>query len=98
MAAERIADPALCRWIAVCKSGRYTIQRPLILGAAIAGRLDLAPAFKRSGAALGEAFQLRDDLIDAFGDSTRSGKPTGLDFRPAEDDPAGRPAMPRDDE
>jgi geranylgeranyl diphosphate synthase type I len=80
VAAERIADPALSRWIAVCKSGRYTVHRPLALGAAIAGRLDLAPAFTRYGAALGEAFQLRDDLIDAFGDSTISGKPTGLDF------------------
>lgn len=79
-AAERIADPDLARWIAVCKSGQYTVYRPLALGAAIAGRLDLAPAFKRYGVALGEAFQLRDDLIDAFGDSALSGKPTGLDF------------------
>ena len=71
--AERIADPGLSRWIAVCKSGRYTVHRPLTLGAAIAGRLDLAPAFERYGTALGEAFQLRDDLIDAFGDSTVSG-------------------------
>ncbi|WUI01353.1 polyprenyl synthetase family protein [Spirillospora sp. NBC_00431] len=80
VAAERIADPELSRWIALCKSGRYTVHRPLTLGAAIAGRLDLAPAFERYGAALGEAFQLRDDLIDAFGDSTVSGKPTRLDF------------------
>jgi geranylgeranyl diphosphate synthase type I len=80
VAAERIADPGLSRWVAICKSGRYTVHRPLTLGAAIAGRLDLAPAFTRYGAALGEAFQLRDDLIDAFGDSTVSGKPTGSDF------------------
>lgn len=31
--------------------------------------------------ALGEAFQLRDDLIDAFDDGTMSGKPAGLDFK-----------------
>jgi geranylgeranyl diphosphate synthase type I len=80
VAAERIADPELSRWIAICKSGQYTVQRPLILGACIAGRQDLTPAFTRYGAALGEAFQLRDDLIDAFGDSAVSGKPTGLDF------------------
>lgn len=80
VAAERTADPELSRWIAICKSGRYTVYRPLALGAAIAGRLDLAPAFTQYGTALGEAFQLRDDLIDAFGDSTVSGKPTGLDF------------------
>ena len=97
VAAERIADPALSRWIAVCKSGRYTVHRPLTLGAAIAGRLDLAPAFSRYGAALGEAFQLRDDLIDAFGDSTVSGKPTGLDFAQQKMTLLVTLAMPRDD-
>jgi geranylgeranyl diphosphate synthase type I len=97
VAAERIADPELSRWIAVCKSGRYTVHRPLTLGAAIAGRLDLAPAFERYGAALGEAFQLRDDLIDAFGDSSLSGKPTGLDFAQQKMTLLVALAMPRDD-
>ncbi|MET9130936.1 polyprenyl synthetase family protein [Streptomyces antibioticus] len=80
VAAEGVADPELSRWIAVCKSGRYTIHRPLQLGAALAGRPDLADAFEGYGLPLGEAFQLRDDLIDAFGDSEDTGKPTGLDF------------------
>lgn len=80
VAAEFVTDTALARWIAVQKSGRYTIHRPLLLGAAIAGRVDLAPQFEEYGQALGEAFQLRDDLIDAFGDTTAAGKPTGLDF------------------
>lgn len=80
VAAEFLPDPALSRWIADCKSGRYTIHRPLLLGAFIAGRDDLDDAFGRYGHALGEAFQLRDDLIDAFGDSDVSGKPAGLDF------------------
>jgi geranylgeranyl diphosphate synthase type I len=97
VAAERIADPDLSRWIAVCKSGRYTVHRPLTLGAAVAGRLDLAPAFERYGAALGEAFQLRDDLIDAFGDSTLSGKPTGSDFAQQKMTLLVALAMPRDD-
>jgi geranylgeranyl diphosphate synthase, type I len=96
-AAERIADPQLSRWIAVSKSGAYTVHRPLTLGAAIAGRSDLAPAFQRYGAALGEAFQLRDDLIDAFGDSTLSGKPTGLDFAQQKMTLLVTLAMPRDD-
>lgn len=96
-AAERIADPEVSRWIAVCKSGRYTVHRPLTLGAAIADRLDLAPAFELYGAALGEAFQLRDDLIDAFGDSTLSGKPTGLDFAQQKMTLLVALAMPRDD-
>ncbi|MFH8497253.1 polyprenyl synthetase family protein [Streptomyces coeruleorubidus] len=80
VAAEGVADPHLSRWIAICKSGRYTIQRPLQLGAALAGRPDLADVFEGYGLPLGEAFQLRDDLIDAFGDSEDTGKPTGLDL------------------
>lgn len=80
VAAEQVADPELARWIALCKSGHYTIHRPLLLGATIAGRPDLTGAFEEYGLAVGEAFQLRDDLIDAFGDSQASGKPAGLDF------------------
>ncbi|GHD17689.1 geranylgeranyl pyrophosphate synthase [Nocardiopsis kunsanensis] len=80
VAAESLVDPEISRWIAVCKSGRYSIHRPLLLGAAVTGREDLAPAFEAYGEALGEAFQLRDDLIDAFGDSDVAGKPVGLDL------------------
>jgi geranylgeranyl diphosphate synthase type I len=80
VAAESVVDPALSRWIAVQKSGRYTIHRPLMLGATLAGRPDMAAAFEEYGLALGEAFQLRDDLIDAFGSTEEAGKPTGLDF------------------
>lgn len=97
VAAERIADPALSRWIAICKSGRYTVHRPLTLGAVIAGRPDLVPAFQGYGNALGEAFQLRDDLIDAFGDSGLSGKPTGLDFAQQKMTLLVALAMPRDE-
>lgn len=78
-AAEFSIDPELSRWIAVTKSGRYTIHRPLTVGAGLAGRAELAPAFEAYGDALGEAFQLRDDLIDAFGDAGETGKPGGLD-------------------
>jgi geranylgeranyl diphosphate synthase type I len=80
VAAQRHADPELARWIALCKSGHYTIHRPLLLGATVAGRPDLTAVFEDYGLAVGEAFQLRDDLIDAFGDSSASGKPAGLDF------------------
>ncbi|CAL9655059.1 polyprenyl synthetase family protein [Streptomyces sp. enrichment culture] len=79
-AAEFSVDPRLSRLIAVIKSGRYTIHRPLLVGASVAGRADLAPAFAEYGEAVGEAFQLRDDLLDAFGDSATTGKPAGLDF------------------
>ncbi|MDD9378638.1 polyprenyl synthetase family protein [Streptomyces sp. ZAF1911] len=80
LAAELTADPALSRWVAVCKSGRYTIHRPLALGAAIAGRPELQVPFEEYGVAAGEAFQLRDDLLDAFGDGVATGKPAGLDL------------------
>jgi len=80
VAAQRDADPDLARLIALGKSGHYTIHRPLLLGATVAGRPDLTGAFEEYGLAVGEAFQLRDDLIDAFGDSQASGKPAGLDF------------------
>ncbi|TLP50918.1 polyprenyl synthetase family protein [Microbispora triticiradicis] len=78
-AAEALMDVRTARWIAVCKSGHYTIHRPLTLGAAVAGRTDLNGVFQRYGALVGEAFQLRDDLIDVTGDSGITGKPTGLD-------------------
>ncbi|MBA9003157.1 MULTISPECIES: polyprenyl synthetase family protein [Thermomonospora] len=80
VAAEGVADPELSRWVAVCKSGRYSIHRPLELGATLAGRPDLAGAFAEYGEALGEAFQLRDDLIDACGDQAAAGKPVGHDL------------------
>jgi geranylgeranyl diphosphate synthase type I len=80
LAAECVVDPEMSRWVAVCKSGRYSIHRPLLLGAAIAGRSELASRFAEYGEALGEAFQLRDDLIDTFGDSAAAGKPVGSDL------------------
>lgn len=79
-AAEFSVDPRTSRLIALIKSGRYTIHRPLVVGAGTAGRADLASAFAEYGEAVGEAFQLRDDLLDAFGDSATTGKPAGLDF------------------
>jgi (E)-4-hydroxy-3-methyl-but-2-enyl pyrophosphate reductase len=79
LAAELEPDPGLARWVAVCKSGRYTIHRPLALGASIAGQPRLQEPFEAYGVAAGEAFQLRDDLLDAFGDSAATGKPVGLD-------------------
>src|SRR5688500_10955173 len=68
--------------ICVYKSGKYTVERPLHLGAALAGRFDeMAPALSAYGLPLGEAFQLRDDLLGAFGDEDLLGKPVGDDLR-----------------
>jgi geranylgeranyl diphosphate synthase, type I len=75
-------DPALARRISRYKSGKYTIERPLHVGAALAGRLaELRAALSAYGDPLGEAFQLRDDLLGAFGDPARTGKPVGQDLR-----------------
>jgi geranylgeranyl diphosphate synthase type I len=67
--------------VATFKSGRYTVERPLHLGAALAGRPDLADSYSAFGEPLGEAFQLRDDVLGVFGDPTETGKPVGDDLR-----------------
>ena len=64
------------------KSAKYTVERPLHMGAALAGRLtDLADVYTDYGTALGIAFQLRDDVLGVFGDPDTTGKPTGDDLR-----------------
>jgi geranylgeranyl diphosphate synthase type I len=62
------------------KTAGYTIVRPLQLGAALAGRAELADDLAAHGMPLGIAFQLRDDMLGAFGDSERTGKPVGDDL------------------
>ena len=63
------------------KTARYTVVRPLQLGAALAGRADLAEPLARHGRPVGMAFQLRDDVLGAFGDPAHTGKPVGDDLR-----------------
>lgn len=64
------------------KSAKYTIERPLHMGAAIAdASADQNAALSEYGLALGEAFQLRDDILGVFGDSAATGKPSGDDIR-----------------
>jgi geranylgeranyl diphosphate synthase type I len=72
--AERI-----CRY----KSGKYTIERPLHLGALLAAptRNELIPVLSTYGLPLGDAFQMRDDVLGAFGDTAITGKPVGDDLR-----------------
>ena len=64
------------------KSAKYTIEHPLLIGAAAGGvpAMALGP-LSRYGLALGEAFQLRDDLLGVFGDPAQTGKPAGDDLR-----------------
>ncbi|GAA1521014.1 polyprenyl synthetase family protein [Kribbella lupini] len=64
------------------KSGNYSVRRPLELGAALAGcSPNVTAALCRYGSAIGEAFQLRDDLLGVFGDPAVTGKPLGDDLR-----------------
>jgi geranylgeranyl diphosphate synthase type I len=105
--AARSASADRAHTICVYKSGKYTIERPLHLGAALAGRLDgLAGHYSAYGLPLGEAFQLRDDLLGAFGDPDRLGKEVGEDVREgkptalyaaayAQAGPAGRAVLDR---
>jgi len=80
--AEARRDRAMARRIATYKSGKYTIERPLHLGAALMGRLeDLAEPLSAYGLPLGEAFQMRDDVLGTFGDPDVTGKPVGEDLR-----------------
>jgi geranylgeranyl diphosphate synthase type I len=75
---------ARARTVLRFKSAKYTIERPLQLGAALAtGTADspLAAALSRYGLPLGEAFQLRDDVLGVFGDPVATGKPAGDDLR-----------------
>lgn len=68
--------------IANYKSGKYTVERPMHLGAAYTERYEeLAESISAYGIPVGEAFQLRDDLLGAFGDEDLTGKPVGGDLR-----------------
>ena len=70
--------------IARYKSGKYTVERPLHFGAALASPTTadaLEPALSAYGLPLGDAFQLRDDMLGAFGNGSVTGKPVGDDLR-----------------
>jgi geranylgeranyl diphosphate synthase type I len=64
------------------KTGGYTVTGPLEIGALLAGAgADVLSALARFGTPLGEAFQIKDDLLGVFGDPARTGKPIGSDLR-----------------
>lgn len=76
------AEEAQARTVVRAKSARYSVEHPIVLGAILAGAdgaaVDLAAG---AGLALGEAFQLRDDVLGVFGDPATTGKPAGDDLR-----------------
>ncbi|WP_406276370.1 polyprenyl synthetase family protein [Nocardia sp. NBC_00881] len=64
------------------KTAKYTVEQPLLIGGALAGASDrLLKVFSAYGLPLGDAFQLRDDLLGLFGDPVRTGKASLDDLR-----------------
>lgn len=76
--AERAAEK-----VALLKSARYTVTRPLLLGAGLAGPVDpqLEGALRTYGDAVGVAFQMRDDVLGLFGEPDETGKGVLEDVR-----------------
>jgi len=71
-----------CRRVIRFKSAKYSIEQPLLIGAYAVGASPHAlQALSTYGLALGEAFQLRDDLLGVFGNPDTTGKPAGDDLR-----------------
>lgn len=68
--------------VASLKSARYSVEQPLLIGAALAGATDSQQSALRDfGHPIGLAFQLRDDVLGVFGDESVTGKPSGDDLR-----------------
>ena len=75
------ADVDLAMTVLRYKSAKYSIERPLDIGAALAGATaEQLAELSGFGLPLGEAFQLRDDLLGVFGDPAVTGKPAGDDL------------------
>jgi geranylgeranyl diphosphate synthase type I len=81
-AAARLTDRELALTIATAKSGRYSVARPLELGALLGGAdPGLAGTIAAAVEPLGRAFQVRDDLLGVFGDQGTTGKSAASDLR-----------------
>ncbi|HWE91196.1 MAG TPA: polyprenyl synthetase family protein [Pseudonocardiaceae bacterium] len=79
---DRGADVDTALTICRYKTAKYTVDYPLRLGALLAGAsAEMLTACTEYGIPLGEAFQLRDDLLGVFGDPARTGKPNLDDLR-----------------
>lgn len=80
-AAQENTDLDTALNIAALKSGRYSVARPLEIGATLAGASaeHIAGLFT-FGEPLGRAFQLKDDLLGVFGDVATTGKSANSDL------------------
>jgi geranylgeranyl diphosphate synthase type I len=75
-------DEETVRRIASLKSGGYTVEKPLLIGAALGGgSQEIVAVLSAYGMLLGEAFQLRDDVLGVFGDPGVTGKDADGDLR-----------------
>jgi isopentenyl-diphosphate delta-isomerase type 1 len=89
LASDPAASEPAARHVALLKSARYTVTRPLLLGAALGHGPGAAPGAEHAlvealttyGDAVGVAFQMRDDVLGLFGDATETGKGTIDDVR-----------------
>jgi geranylgeranyl diphosphate synthase type I len=91
---RRFKAERICRY----KSGKYTIERPLHLGAMLVApsrAAELLPALSTYGLPLGDAFQMRDDVMGAFGETAITGKPVGDDLREGKPTPLMAIALER---
>jgi geranylgeranyl diphosphate synthase, type I len=80
-ATARLTDRDLALTIATLKSGRYSVARPLEIGALLAGAdAALVAGLGAVGDPLGRAFQIRDDLLGVFGEETATGKSAASDL------------------
>jgi len=76
------ADEATARRIGVLKSGGYSVADPLAIGALLAtDDAEIVDALESYGRPLGEAFQIRDDVLGVFGDPAITGKDRDGDLR-----------------
>jgi geranylgeranyl diphosphate synthase type I len=79
--ARGAADVETAMTVLRYKSAKYSVERPLHIGAALAGATaEQIEALTAFGVPLGEAFQLRDDQLGVFGDPEITGKPAGDDL------------------
>ena len=80
-ATSGMADRDAALTIATLKSGRYSVARPLEIGALLAGApTEVVDGLGAFGDPLGRAFQIRDDLLGVFGDARTLGKSTASDL------------------
>ena len=81
-AAQSYAEElAIARRVLEFKSARYSIRRPAEIGASLGGADDvLLGALGEFGSVIGQAFQLRDDVLGVYGAPEITGKPYGGDI------------------